>query len=129
MSSPTRSSCLPSPASFSQFPPRKVSVPILLTSEQLLEDMRKPEGYSGPELEIVVKDSKLAPEQYKELLTKIVAGAIPSGTKVGLFQKNDKVDGPLTQSLLDVLQDNKNPLGEMMDVMGHVCKTKLVEEV
>jgi nucleosome binding factor SPN SPT16 subunit len=91
--------------------------------------MKKPEGYSGPEIQIVLKDSKMAPDQLKDLLTKLIKENLPAGGKVAIFQKNEKVDGPLTQTLLDCLKEGRFTLTEMMETMGLISRTKIQSEI
>ena len=54
-----------------------------LSIEDLLEHMQKPEGYDGPELEFVLKDSK--EDNLAGLIDNLLKKYIPSGKKIAMF--------------------------------------------
>lgn len=87
--------------------------------------MKKPENYRGPEVEIVVKDSKAdnLVEIIDNLLNKI------DGKNVAMFQKNEEVDGDLTKTLLSRVNHKGYELSEMKDFMDKVNKVKISEEL
>lgn len=60
--------------------------------------MQVPMDYSGPELEIILKDPKQ--DNKDEIIEKVFSHVKGSPAKVGIFQK-DKPDGDLTQAVLD----------------------------
>ena len=84
-----------------------------------------PQGYSGPSLEILIRDMKAEPipDFVKRVLTKVPA----SVTKFGSFQK-DKIDGELTKTLFQYLEEERKPTAtiiEMADFIQNVARVKL----
>lgn len=52
-----------------------------------------------------------------------------SGDRVGMFQKNEEVDGDLSKILIERVNANKFQLTEMQEFMDRVNKTKIFEEI
>ena len=88
--------------------------------------MKKPEGYSGPEIEIVVKDSKA--DNLAEIIDNLLKSNI-SGKKIAMYQKNEEVDGDLTKTLISRVNHNGYELSEMKEFMDRVNKVKIEEEI
>jgi hypothetical protein len=74
--------------------------------ETLLEAMTKPQGYEGPSVEIVLKDQKAEKEQTKATVDDLLKSHV-SGTKIAIFQKHEKTDGPLSECVLETMSANK----------------------
>ena len=72
----------------------------------LLDAIQPPEGYTGPELEIVLKDAKMEPDRMKEFVSDLLGKHIPAGKRVGLYQQVDKIDGNLTELVINKLTSN-----------------------
>ena len=124
---------LPKIRLFSRSPRKKVSSTIfqqILTNyniETLLEVMKKPEGYDGPSIEIVLKDQKADKDEIDRIVQETLKQNIV-GKKVAIFQKNEQLDGPLSESVMGVLEKNFEPI-EMKDFMSTVHRVKIDEEV
>ena len=88
--------------------------------------MKKPEGYSGPEIEVVIKDTKAdnLSQVIDDLLKKNV-----KGKKIAMFQKNEEEDGDLTKTLIQRVKHNEFELSEMKIFMDQVNKVKIEEEL
>ena len=50
-----------------------------------MDIMKKPEGYQGPDIEVIVKDSKMAEDDLQTLVKKMLSDNLPSACKVGIF--------------------------------------------
>lgn len=61
--------------------------------------MEQPMDYDGPQLEIILRDSKT--ENTPQVIEQVLNHA-NHGRKIGIYLK-DKVDGPLTQAVIDAL--------------------------
>jgi len=68
--------------------------------------MTKPQGYEGPSIEIVLKDQKAEKEQTKAIVDDLLETHV-SGTKVSIFQKNEKTDGPLSECVVELMAARK----------------------
>ena len=64
--------------------------------------MTKPSGYEGPSIEIVLKDQKAEKDQTNAIVADLLKTYV-SGTKVAIFQKNEKTDGVLSECVMDQL--------------------------
>lgn len=68
--------------------------------------MNKWEDYDGPPIELVTKELKMNDEANRafvsSLMPKYLGGTDLS--KVAIFQKNEKVDGAMTQAVVDFLE-------------------------
>ena len=95
--------------------------------EALLDQLRKPDDYSGPPIEIILKDSKA--DNLSEFVDNMLTSNLRSGDRVGMFQKNEEVDGDLSKILIERVNANKFQLTEMQEFMDRVNKTKIYEEI
>ena len=68
----------------------------------------------------------MEPERLKDYVVDLLQKYVP-GNKVGLYQQNDKVDGNLTQTVVDAL--GKYQVSEMNDFMNLAHKTKIEPEI
>jgi hypothetical protein len=50
---------------------------VAVTSEQLLEAMKVPSDYNGPQLEIVLRDSKMEKDATKSFVAKLLKDYLP----------------------------------------------------
>jgi len=89
--------------------------------------MKKPEGYTGPELEFVLKDSK--EENLGGLIDNMLSKYIHEGKKIGMYMKNEQEDGELSKTLIERIKSNGFSLSEMQDFMNKVNKTKIEPEI
>ena len=89
--------------------------------------MTKPVGYDGPSIEIVLKDQKADKDEIDRIVQETLKQNIV-GKKVAIFQKNEQLDGPLSESVMGVLEKNFEPI-EMKDFMSTVHRVKIDEEV
>lgn len=89
--------------------------------------MKKPEGYNGPEVEIVLKDTRAEPQLQRQYIKDLLQTHV-HGKRVGIFQKNDQIDGSLTQDLMNELKSNFE-LEEMQDFMNHIHMIKIKAEL
>ena len=55
--------------------------------EDLLEEMKKPDEYDGPNIEIILKDTKT--ENLANLIDDMLRKYIPTAKNVAMFQKNE----------------------------------------
>jgi nucleosome binding factor SPN SPT16 subunit len=69
------------------FTRNKVVFAVSAKKKALLDDMKKPDDYGGPEVEIVQKDSKT--ENLGEFIDNLLTTNIKSGNNVAMFKKND----------------------------------------
>lgn len=92
----------------------------------MLDAMKKPEGYAGPEVVTILKDPKVDP--LPEFIDSILKSNI-SGKKIGIYMKNEEVDGDLTQTMLDRVKANNFEITEMAEFMNVVHKVKIDKEV
>ena len=97
--------------------------------------MTKPQGYEGPEIEIVLKDTKAT--NLSEIIDNLISSSIGSNKKVGMYLKNEQEDGDLSSTLIKrlescgstiplltfLLRDRENNLGRCDN---HDCIRKLV---
>ena len=94
--------------------------------EALLDEIQKPAGYSGPQIEIVLKDSKI--DNLGELIDDMLKASI-KGKNIGMFIKNEEEDGDLSKTLIERVNANKYNLVEMQDFMNKVNKVKIQPEI
>ena len=82
-----------------------------------------PAGYSGPSLEIMIRDMKTEPIPG---FVKRVMDVVPAGvTKFGSFLK-DKIDGDLSQAVMQYLEgERKASLVEMSTFLEEASKVKI----
>jgi len=90
--------------------------------------MQRPENYDGPAISVVLKDTKLEPEQLNGFIDTLLTDNLP-GKNVAIYQKNDELDGPLSEALMGRLKSKQFKLSEMKDFMNHVNKVKIPAEV
>ena len=88
--------------------------------------MVKPSSYEGPAIEIVLKDQKADKEQTQAIVEEVLKTHI-SGKKVAIFQKNEKLDGPLSECVLEYAK--RYELQEMKSFMDQVNKVKISSEL
>ena len=84
--------------------------------------MVAPQGYSGPQLEIVLRTTK--PDNTVEILQSIFTHLEEGSKKVALFQK-DQSDGELTDATLNAVRDHNLSRGEMKTFMESVNLVKI----
>ena len=92
------------------FTRNKVVFAVSAKKKALLDDMKKPDDYSGPEVEIVQKDSKT--DNLNEFIDNLLTTNI-TGNNVAMFKKNDEEDGDLTKMLIERVKANNLKLTEM----------------
>ena len=78
----------------------------LFYSEALLEAMKAPANYDGPAIQVVLKDTKLDPGQLSTFVNSLLNENLP-GKNVAIYQKNEDVDGPLSEALMASLKANQ----------------------
>lgn len=88
--------------------------------------MQKPEGYTGPEIEVILKESKC--ENLQEIVDDLLKKNI-TGSKIGMFLKNDQEDGDLTKTVIERIGANNFERVEMQDFMNKVNKIKIAPEI
>lgn len=71
--------------------------------------MKAPENYKGPAIQVVLKDTKLDPAQLSGFVESLLAQHLP-GKNVAIYQKNEDVDGPLSEALMASLKSNSYKL-------------------
>ena len=81
-----------------------------------------PEGYTGPQLQILSRNLKQ--EEVPVFVTRVMAEVPTDVQKVSVFQK-DRIDGDLSQKVFDGFSGRGATLVEMADFMQEVQKTKL----
>ena len=74
--------------------------------------MQVPEGYEGPQLQVLSRNLKQ--EEVHAFVERVLTEAAPSVQKVAVFQK-DKIDGELSQKVLDGFAQRGATLCEMSD--------------
>ena len=89
--------------------------------------MAKPQGYQGPEIEIVLKDTK-APN-LPEIIDNLISTHIGSNKRVGMFLKNEQEDGDLSSTLIKRLGACGSTFVEMAAFMNKVNKIKIQPEI
>ena len=95
--------------------------------------MARPDSYTGPAVETVLKELKMDKSQIesfcKQLLDKCLLNEQVALDRVSIFQKNEKVDGTLTQAVVDYLSaGGKHKQLEMRDFMAQMNKVKIAPE-
>jgi hypothetical protein len=92
--------------------------------------MVKPKDYKGPSIEFVTKELKMDDQANRnfvnELLPKYL-NDIDLG-KIAIFQKNEKVDGAMTQAVVDFLAKGGQQL-EMRNFMEQMGRVKIDPEI
>ena len=63
--------------------------------------MKTPEGYEGPQLNVMIRNIKQ--EEVKPFVARVMDKVPQSVQKIALFQQ-DKIDGDLTQNVIDTIQ-------------------------
>jgi nucleosome binding factor SPN SPT16 subunit len=76
-----------------------------------------------------LKDQKADQAQLDSLIQDMLAKYASNGKKAAIFQKGEKIDGPLAQSLFDQLSKKSFVLQEMKDFMDQVGKVKIQSEI
>ena len=75
--------------------------------ESSLDSIGKPDGYTGPAIETVLKELKMDKTQIEAFCKSFLDKNLPkdqvSLDRVSIFQKAEKVDGPLSQAVVDYL--------------------------
>ena len=89
--------------------------------------MTKPQGYEGPEIEIVLKDTKAT--NLSEIIDNLISSSIGSGKKVGMYLKNEQEDGELSSTLIKRLESCGSTMVEMAAFMNKVNKIKIQPEI
>ena len=84
--------------------------------------MQVPEGYEGPQLQVLSRNLKQ--EEVHAFVERVLTEAAPSVQKVAVFQK-DKIDGELSQKVLDGFAQRGATLCEMSDFFQEVQLTKI----
>ena len=87
--------------------------------------MQVPEGYSGPQLQILSRNLKQ--EEVPVFVNRVLAEVPEDVKKVAVFQK-DRIDGDLSQKVFDGFQGRSATMVEMADFMQEVQKVKLQGE-
>lgn len=90
--------------------------------------MKTPENYEGPAIKVELKDTKLDPPQLSAFVDNLLRSHM-TGKNVSIYQKNEDLDGPLSEALMGRLKSNNYNLQEMKDFMNHVNKLKIPAEV
>lgn len=54
-----------------------------MLSEDILSQIKEPQGYNGPKLEFILKDNK--EENLNGLIDTLLRSNLPSGGKIGIF--------------------------------------------
>lgn len=93
------------------FTRNKVVFAVSAKKKALLDQMKKPDDYSGPEVEIVQKDSKT--DNLGDFIDNLLTTNITSGNNVAMFKKVDEEDGDLTKMLIERVKANNLKLTEM----------------
>lgn len=78
----------------------------------LLNSMQVPEGYSGPTLQILSRNLKQ--EEVPAFVKRVLAEVPDTIQKVAIFQK-DRIDGDLSQKVLDGFSERGATMLEMAD--------------
>ena len=78
--------------------------------------------YSGPELDIMIRDMKN--EQVADFVTRVMNVVPEDVTKFGTFQK-DQIDGDLTKEVLEHLSKANRTTLEMTAFIDDVARVKL----
>ena len=68
--------------------------------------MKRPENYDGPAIKVVLKDTKLEPEQLNGFIDTLLTENLP-GKNVAIYQKNEELDGPLSEALMGRLKSKQ----------------------
>jgi len=89
--------------------------------------MKKPDDYTGPQVEIVQKDSKT--DNLGELIDNLLTTNITDGNNVAMFKKIDEEDGDLTKILIERVKANNLKISEMQEFMDRVNRVKIYEEI
>jgi nucleosome binding factor SPN SPT16 subunit len=90
--------------------------------------MKTPENYDGPAIQVELKDTKLDPSQLSTFVDSLLGANLP-GKNVSIYQKNEDLDGPLSETLMARLKAHNYNLQEMKDFMNHVNKSKIPAEI
>ena len=92
--------------------------------------MAKPKDYHGPVIELVTKELKMDDEANRNFISTLMPKYLSSTdlSKVAIFQKNEKVDGAMTQAVVDFLAKGGEQL-EMRDFMHLMSRVKIEPEV
>lgn len=109
------------------FTRNKVVFAVSAKKKALLDQMKKPDDYSGPEVEIVQKDSKT--DNLGDFIDNLLTTNITSGNNVAMFKKIDEEDGDLTKMLIERVKANNLKLTEMQEFMDRVNRVKIYEEI
>ena len=89
--------------------------------------MKKPSDYMGPDIEIVLKDTKA--DNLSEIIDGLVSSTIGPNKKVGMFLKNEQEDGDLCTTLIQRLKNCGSDIIEMQTFMNKVNKIKIEPEL
>lgn len=87
--------------------------------------MVAPQGYDGPQLEIILRSTK--PDNTPEVIEKLFS-FIKNGSKIAIYQK-DQSDGDLTDQTLKALSERDINKTEMKEFMDKVHMTKIQPEI
>jgi len=85
---------------------------VLFVIASLLSSMKVPEGYSGPTLQILSRNLKQ--EEVPAFVKRVLAEVPETIQKVAIFQK-DRIDGDLSQKVLDGFSERGATMIEMAD--------------
>lgn len=99
----------------------------ILSAEDILSQIKEPEGYNGPKLEFILKDNK--EENLTGLIDSMLESNVPSKGKIGIFQKNEQEDGDLSKTLVERINENNYQLVEMAEIMNKVNRVKIAPEI
>ena len=109
------------------FTRQKVIFAVSAKKKALLDQMKKPDDYTGPQVEIVQKDSKT--DNLGELIDNLLTTNITDGNNVAMFKKIDEEDGDLTKILIERVKANNLKISEMQEFMDRVNRVKIYEEI
>jgi len=79
-------------------------------AETLLDGLQKPEDYNGPEIEVILKESKC--DNLREIVDSLLKDNV-TGSKIGMFQKNEEEDGELSATVIERVNSLGYKVNEM----------------
>lgn len=84
--------------------------------------METPMDYEGPQLEVLVRDTKQ--DNTPQIIEKVLSYVKGSPAKVGIYLK-DKIDGDMTQATINAIDQKGFQKVEMKDFMDKVHQIKI----
>lgn len=97
------------------------------SAEDILAKIQEPEGYTGPKIELVLKESKM--ENLGSFIDTLLVSNVPVGKTIAIYMDKEEVDGELSETLLKRIDSKGYKKSEMASIMAKVNRTKIASEI